>query len=215
VTQGRRRPGRPPSSESTDTRQRIVDAAMRCFARTGFEMTTNRAVAAEAGISTGPLYHYFDSKVDLYAAVCHSVYTTIYERFEEVAAERDRFIDRFVAVLDSAHELNRIDPNLAIFSASASIDMRRHPDLAAQVGKVDRFAPGEFFARLIDDGVASGEIAPGDRLMVEALVRVITVGLTDALSHDSELQRDAIDGLASCLRGDLVGRPVTPAGSPA
>ncbi len=43
-------------------RQRFVAAAMRLIASSGLEGVTMRAVAAEAGLSYGSLFHYFDSK---------------------------------------------------------------------------------------------------------------------------------------------------------
>ncbi|MCB8822223.1 TetR/AcrR family transcriptional regulator [Microvirga rosea] len=41
---------------------RILDAAERCFVRSGFHRTTMQDVAAEAGMSPGNLYRYFPSK---------------------------------------------------------------------------------------------------------------------------------------------------------
>jgi TetR/AcrR family transcriptional regulator, repressor for uid operon len=46
----------------TDRRGRILDAAERCFVRSGFHRTTMQDVAAEAGMSPGNLYRYFPSK---------------------------------------------------------------------------------------------------------------------------------------------------------
>ena len=43
-------------------RARFCEAAMRLIARDGMEGVTMRAVAAEAGLSYGSLFHYFDSK---------------------------------------------------------------------------------------------------------------------------------------------------------
>ncbi len=43
-------------------RQRFCEAAMRLIARDGMEGVTMRAVAAEAELSYGSLFHYFDSK---------------------------------------------------------------------------------------------------------------------------------------------------------
>ena len=51
------------------TRNAIVEAAMRCFAQRGYAQTTIRHIAAEAGISIGLMYHYFDSKEALLQAV--------------------------------------------------------------------------------------------------------------------------------------------------
>ncbi|NNJ64917.1 MAG: TetR family transcriptional regulator [Xanthomonadales bacterium] len=46
-------------------RVRFAEAAIRLVARDGFEGLTMRAVAAEAGLSYGSLFHYFESKDEL------------------------------------------------------------------------------------------------------------------------------------------------------
>ena len=52
-------------SRGDATKQRIVEAALRLFEERGYERTTMRAVAAEAGVSLGSAYYYFDSKEHL------------------------------------------------------------------------------------------------------------------------------------------------------
>ncbi len=49
-------------AHSAARRQQIIDAAYRCFARKGFHQTTMRDIYAEANLSPGAVYHYFDSK---------------------------------------------------------------------------------------------------------------------------------------------------------
>ena len=46
-------------------RLKFAEAAMRLIAGKGIEAVTMRAVAREAGLSYGSLFHYFDSKDDL------------------------------------------------------------------------------------------------------------------------------------------------------
>ena len=54
-------------------RVKFAEAAMSLIARQGLEGVTMRAVAAEAGLSYGSLFHYFDSKDELLMhAVRHS-----------------------------------------------------------------------------------------------------------------------------------------------
>ena len=52
-----------------ETRQRIIEAAFRVFARKGFKGTSNREIAREAGISPGLIYWYFPSYEELFRAV--------------------------------------------------------------------------------------------------------------------------------------------------
>jgi AcrR family transcriptional regulator len=47
---------------SEERRRQILRAAMACFARRGFHPTTMNDISAEAGISVGLIYRYFDSK---------------------------------------------------------------------------------------------------------------------------------------------------------
>lgn len=51
-----------------ETRQHILDTSLRLFVARGYGNTTIRDIAAEASISVGLLFHYFDSKPALLKA---------------------------------------------------------------------------------------------------------------------------------------------------
>jgi AcrR family transcriptional regulator len=53
------------TSRAEQTRSVIVTAALRLFRENGYDATTMRAIAAEAGVSTGNAYYYFASKEEL------------------------------------------------------------------------------------------------------------------------------------------------------
>jgi AcrR family transcriptional regulator len=55
--------------KSDRTRQSVLDAAARLFARRGYAGTNLSDIAAEAGIKTGSLYYHFDSKDELVGEV--------------------------------------------------------------------------------------------------------------------------------------------------
>jgi AcrR family transcriptional regulator len=57
-----RRPGK------ADTRGEIVEAAKRVFAAQGYDGTSLRAVAREAGVDPALVHHYFDGKASLFVA---------------------------------------------------------------------------------------------------------------------------------------------------
>jgi AcrR family transcriptional regulator len=58
----------PKPSKAEETRARILDASLRLFRERGFERTTMRDVAGEAGVATGAAYYYFRSKEELVMA---------------------------------------------------------------------------------------------------------------------------------------------------
>ncbi|CAN5426981.1 hypothetical protein BH23ACT3_BH23ACT3_07430 [soil metagenome] len=198
--------GRPPAGDSAATRSRILDVARHTFADLGYDATTNRALAVAAGITTGALYHYFESKFDIYIAVHEDVQALVYERFQDAISTSETFIGRIEAVLDEAHAINGVDPSLARFLGTVRVDVRRHPDIAA-VLRPDVKRRGKFYDDIVDLGVHTGEIDPSDSERTKALIRTMLIGLTDAVSDNTRSHLQAIEGLKALLEGKLI-RPV-------
>lgn len=196
--------GRPPATDSAETRARILEAARRKFAAHGYESASNRALADEAGLTTGAIYHYFASKIDIYVAVYVDARELAYTRFEKAVIDETTFAGQLKATLEAAHELNLEEPTLAQFLGSARVDFARDPELAAALRAVEKDRPIDFFDRMIDLGVENGEIDEQDRPVVASLLRTITVGLTDAVSSDPLRHRQAVDGIGRLLTGDLL-----------
>lgn len=195
--------GRPPATDSAETRRRILDVARRAFATRGYDSTTNRDLGADAGITAGAIYHYFGSKLDLYLAVTEHVQTLVFGRFEAALARGDSFRGKFECLLDEAHELNKEDPSLAQFLASGRVDMRRDTDLRKALTAFAR-RRDKFFDRMIAVGLETGEIDPADRETVKAVVMTILVGLNDAVSDERAVHRRAIDGIKALIEGTLI-----------
>ncbi|HCU48587.1 MAG TPA: TetR family transcriptional regulator [Micromonosporaceae bacterium] len=126
-------PGKTPRSEAT--RNRIVESALRLFRENGYDRTTMRAIAKEAGVSVGNAYYYFNSKEHL----VQGFYDRIAELHREdsvrvLGSERDfapRLRGVMVSWLDIAgpyHEfgrqffVNAADPNspLSPFSSESA-----------------------------------------------------------------------------------------------
>lgn len=200
---GSRRLGRPPASSSADTRDRILDVARRCFAELGYESTTNKYLSGRAGITTGAIYHYFESKLDIYAAVHDDVQDRVYRRFEEAVDGVDSFRGQLDAVFETAHDLNTEDPSLAMFLGAARTDKSRHPEIAEALDSFDDRRDG-FYRRIVERGVANGEIAQGNEALVLAVISTVLIGLNDAVSHDVAQHRRAVDGVRALFAGTLV-----------
>jgi AcrR family transcriptional regulator len=180
-----------------------LTVAREIFSTLGYSVTTNKFLAAKVGITTGALYHYFDSKVEIYRAVYIDVQERIYARFNSELTDAITFIERFEAVLEAAYAMNLEDPSLARFIGSARIDMARHDELRPTITTPIGYGQ-KFFSDLVDDAVQRGEIAVEDRDMILAFMRTITVGLTDAVSGNPRQHRLAIDAIRASLEGRLI-----------
>ena len=199
-----KRLGRPPDTSSDETRARILDAARRCFATTGYEATTNKQLATAAGLTTGAIYHDFGSKRELFFAVHEAVQAVVYERFGAAAVHAGpSFANKLDAVLDEAVALNREDPTLATFLVAARTDHRRHPELQidGRLAPTSRYA---FFGELVDEAIASGQVEAGDRQTMLDVISAVMMGLVSASSDDPVTHERTVDGIKRLLAGSLV-----------
>jgi len=197
-----RRLGRPPDTDSADTRRVILQIARETFSVLGYEMATNREIASRSGVTPGALYHYFGSKLDLYLAVHEYTQDLVYSRFSEAIVGRGTFADQFTSVLDVAHQLNKTDPSVARFLGAVRVDARRHPEMRVSVDPRSRQRE-RFFADMVEVGVSTGEISPERRAIVFAYILTVLVGLTDAVSDDAEAQGRAIVAIKDSMSGLL------------
>src|SRR5271163_1318174 len=64
-----------PKGHREGVRKKIVESARRLFNRNGFESVSVDAIMADAGLTRGGFYSYFESKSDLYAEVLGCFFT--------------------------------------------------------------------------------------------------------------------------------------------
>lgn len=197
-----RRLGRPPASDPAATRERILLAARATFSELGYSATTNQHVASSAGVTTGAIYHYFESKLELYREVHIDVEKQAYSAGNAVIARADSFLSAFRTVLDLAHDMNNDDPSIGRFMGTARIDVLRSPELRTVVETTESSFE-RLIKEMVDLGVGTGEIDVVDIPKVTALLQSVLLGLVYAVSDDRGKHRAAIDGFQMVFEGSL------------
>lgn len=161
------RRGRPPgqTAQGAAARDRLYATALTLIAARGYEATTLRDIASEAGVSVGLLYRYFSSK----QAIVLALYDDLSAEYERRAARlagsrwRERFLEALrlsLAVLGPHRPALRAlapvlvgDPEHGIFAPATAFSRRRVQGVfeAAVLGAAD--APkgplGEALGRLL------------------------------------------------------------------
>ena len=94
------------------TREALIAAARRHFARVGYSNAETGRIAADARVTTGAIYHHFSSKKGLFQAVAEQIEAEILEAVTEVegAAPWLRFRAGFEKLIDicASAEVQRI-----------------------------------------------------------------------------------------------------------
>ena len=91
-----RRAGRP-RGDSADLRQRLLDAAIACYVRTGIAAASLRAIATEAGTTPALLHYYFGDKAQLQQAVVEERLMPVFAGLREALMRADDDIAALVA----------------------------------------------------------------------------------------------------------------------
>jgi AcrR family transcriptional regulator len=88
------------TAKAEQTRAGIVAAALRLFEAGGYDATTMRAIADEAGVSLGSTYYYFSGKEELVQAFYDRIQVE-HAAAAEAALGRTTFADRLRGVMES------------------------------------------------------------------------------------------------------------------
>ncbi|WP_353683230.1 TetR/AcrR family transcriptional regulator [Thermodesulfovibrio sp. 3907-1M] len=91
-----------------ESRKRIVDAAVKLFSQSGFNGTTMRMIAKEAGISVGGLYLYFKNKEELSLHLIKEKLNEFYSKvllpLKEIQSPSQALKEYFTKALEFAKE---------------------------------------------------------------------------------------------------------------
>ncbi|SIS16718.1 TetR/AcrR family transcriptional regulator [Williamsia sterculiae] len=86
----------------------IVAATMRVVDQVGLEGVTVRAIAREAGVSTGVLAHYFANKADILVAAHRAAFEQVANRIETLRSTTRDPVDLLCRALEEALPLDRL-----------------------------------------------------------------------------------------------------------
>jgi len=151
-------------SNSTDKRQRIIDAARQRFRYYGIAKTTMQEIAQDAGVAVGTLYLYFSNKDELIVAGA-----------EDYVARHRRESDAILAA-DTTADVKLRDYLLGRFrqSEEARTSSRHAAELTRAVLRV---RPD----RIQEEG----------QLMWDMVTRLLELGREQGVLHASDPQADA------------------------
>ena len=103
------------TEKAEDTRTRILNAALGLFRRKGFDQTTMREIAEEAGVSLGNAYYYFESKEALVMAFYERAHLELPSRVTAAVAPATSLEEQLSAIIDA--KFAYFAPNRAFLGA--------------------------------------------------------------------------------------------------
>lgn len=175
--------GPPASTPKAElTRTTIGDAAMRLFRRDGYDRTTMRAIAKEAGVSVGNAYYYFASKEHLIQAFYDGIQVEHAAAAAEVLAREKDFEPRLRGVIEAWLDVAAADHEFAgqFFKNAADPDSPLSPFSAESTPA--REASTEIFRQVVEG--ADLKVAAGLRRELPGLLWLLHMGFVLFWVHD-------------------------------
>ncbi|MGH2446111.1 MAG: TetR/AcrR family transcriptional regulator [Candidatus Limnocylindria bacterium] len=171
------------AAHATEMRQRILDGAHRAIIAGGYPGTTMPNIAAEADVSVGLLYRYFESKEELYLAMCETVTQAQLDdlavRMSQIADPRERLASAIGLFVESL-VAERWGPIVTTGWAEADVKPALRDMLRRRCDQIRAFA-----AMFLREAITRGEVEPDAD--VEELSLGLTMLMDGVIGHQAEM----------------------------
>jgi AcrR family transcriptional regulator len=146
-----------------DRQKQILCSALKVFIHKGFAAAKMSDIATEAGISYGLMYHYFQSKDDIYAELVRDAVDSSRRVIEQVSAGNGEPIDTMRALIarifKSVGENESAGYSFVLMMEAMTSGVYPVPAMGRGHGSG---RPFDLLLHIIEQGQQKGQIAQGD-----------------------------------------------------
>jgi AcrR family transcriptional regulator len=166
---------------SEERKAQIYQAALTCFSRKGYHLTTMDDIVVESGLSKGALYWYFKSKKELFISLFQEIMRQLEQAWEAIVGDtKASATEKLLASLALFRsELEKMVPFFGVMM-EAWAQTRYDEDVESLIGEL--YEPYlDIMSRIIDEGVASGEFCVKSVRAAALAVMTLFDGITLAM----------------------------------
>lgn len=191
---------------ATARRQQILNAAAQCFREHGFHGASIAQISKSAGMSAGHIYHYFENKEAIIAAIV----AQDLESLLTLTAELRAACNVRAALIERAAEgvAEQLDPINAALKVEIAAEAARNPRVAQIVREADATCRRELAAtiRAIRHGAGHEDSPTAIGDMVEVLASLFE-GLLLRTIRNPGLDRSRVAQRIQIAINDLLDQP--------
>ncbi len=161
---------------SLETRTRIIEAAMKLFAKDGYDVTSVSEICEAAGVSKGAFYHHFHTKEVIFQQAME-------EWLESIDRQMATFRETDVTVPQALEQMTQMMPQIyraALGGLPLFLEFLSHsyrdPEVLQAIASPHRHYQ-EFFTSMIQDGIDEGSLQEVDPELISRVIVSLAVGL--------------------------------------
>jgi AcrR family transcriptional regulator len=145
------------AAHAADKRRMILDAAVRVFARQGFNQCRVSDIADEAGVAYGLVYHYFRSKDEVLDTLFLERWNVLLEAIRELDGRELEPREKLHAIVSFIVESYRHDPDLM---KVIIVEVTRAANSFGQTHLAKIREAYELIAEIVEKAQAEGKFRP-------------------------------------------------------
>jgi TetR/AcrR family fatty acid metabolism transcriptional regulator len=163
-----------------ERKAQICQAALTCFHRKGYHLTTMDDIASESGLSKGTLYWYFPSKKDLFIAMFLQAMDQFGQGMAAIAAGEDSAAGKLRAMLSFFRgELTDLSEFFGIMMEAWILT--RHDEDVEDLVRDLYLQYVDLMTSIVKEGVANGEFNVASPEAVSLVMMALFDGITLSL----------------------------------
>jgi TetR/AcrR family transcriptional regulator, fatty acid metabolism regulator protein len=140
-------------TKSNDKHHRILEAAVKVFAKQGFYESTIAQIASEAGVADGTIYLYFKNKDDILVQFFEFKTKQVFDRFQKIVKKDDNAVEKLIQLIRRHLKEFQKDMNMAMVYQS---ETRRNSQLVKdQIRQMSKMYL-DIVAEIVEQGQVEG-----------------------------------------------------------
>ena len=168
-----------------ESREQLLGIALHLLAERGYAALGLRELAAEAGVTTGSIYHHFSSKEDLIRSAVEHYADRVVEPQQDLLENDGGPAARLWSVVEWLVAGEADTGWRRDFSLVANVELRKLPGFEPMYGRLRTT-----FFRLVREpvrsGVASGELQLPEGATVDDVVSLVIAGIVGILEMHAQ-----------------------------
>jgi AcrR family transcriptional regulator len=166
-----------------ERRAQIYQAALHCFHRTGYYLTTMDDIVVESGLSKGTLYWYFSSKQDLFVSMLRQVMEPFGQAMASIATCEGSAAGKLRDCLALFRtEMVEVGPYFGIMMETWALT--RHDEQVEDVIREIYTPYADLMTHIVQEGVSDGEFEVGSPKGTALVLLALFDGITLSMGTD-------------------------------
>ncbi|WP_096190176.1 TetR/AcrR family transcriptional regulator [Evansella halocellulosilytica] len=132
-----------------EKQQRIINAAMNEFSKKGYKLASTNEIVKEASIGKGRLFHYFNSKKELYSFLLEQANDIIEEILAEIDLTETDFFERINQLGEIKYNIYKKHPDL--FQFLQAFNQEDDPEVKEDLEKMKESTLATGFERMYEN----------------------------------------------------------------